>query len=199
MLHSWYHNTDGNGSTVRVVLVDFKKAFDLIDHWILLNKLKEYDLPVWTFQWIADFLRNREQRVKLAQDCHSEWGSVPAGVPQETKLGPWLFVVMINNLHADGFDQWKYVDDTTITETVHKNDTSYVQAAVDKLVQETRADRFQINESKCKEMQISFSKSRDHVFPPVVINNKSIEVVNHANYLVLLYQTTLNGTQIFRK
>ena len=64
MLHSWYHNTDGNGSTVRVVLVDFKKAFDLIDHWILLNKLKEYDLPVWTFQWIADFLRNREQRVK---------------------------------------------------------------------------------------------------------------------------------------
>ena len=185
MLHSWYRNTDGNGSTVRVVLVDFEKAFDLIDHWILLNKLKEYDLPIWTFQWIADFLRNREQRVKLAQDCHSEWGSVPAGVPQGTKLGPWLFVVMINNLHADGFDLWKYVDDTTITETVHKNDSSHIQTAVDKLVQETQANRFQINESKCKELQISFSKSRDHVFPAVVINNKSIEVVNHAKLLGL--------------
>ncbi|XP_032238574.1 uncharacterized protein LOC5513178 [Nematostella vectensis] len=50
MLHNWYKNTDGNGSTVHVVLFHFKKAFDLIDHRILLGKIEEYDLPVWTIK-----------------------------------------------------------------------------------------------------------------------------------------------------
>ena len=46
MLHNWYKNTDGNGSTVRVVLFDFRKAFDLIDHAILMAKLTDYELPL---------------------------------------------------------------------------------------------------------------------------------------------------------
>ena len=88
MLHNWYKDTDGNGSTMRVMLFDFKKAFDLIDHAILMAKLGDYELPPWVLDWIADFLTDRKQRVKLAHDCHSDWGSVRAGVPQETKLGP---------------------------------------------------------------------------------------------------------------
>ena len=45
MTHNWYVNTDGNGATARVVLFDFRKAFDLIDHNILVQKLSTYDLP----------------------------------------------------------------------------------------------------------------------------------------------------------
>ena len=52
--------------------------------------------------WITDFLQNRKQRVKLSNDCYSEWGNIPAGVPQGTKLGPWLFTVMINDLKVTG-------------------------------------------------------------------------------------------------
>ena len=50
MLHNWYKNTDGNGSTVRVVLFDFRKAFDLIDHAILMLNLltMSYHLGCWT-------------------------------------------------------------------------------------------------------------------------------------------------------
>ena len=84
-LMSMLHNTDGNGSTVRVMLFDFKKAFDFIDHSILMSKLEAYELPPWVLDWIASFLTDRKQRVKLAYNSYSDWGSVKAGVPQGTK------------------------------------------------------------------------------------------------------------------
>ena len=45
----------------RVVLFDYKKAFDLIDHRLLLHKLATYDIPQWVLQWITDFLTGRKQ------------------------------------------------------------------------------------------------------------------------------------------
>ena len=72
MIHTWNRQTDGNGSAVRVVLFDFKKAFDLIDHSILVEKLMTFDIPHSIIEWIVDFLVDREQRVKLCQDCYSE-------------------------------------------------------------------------------------------------------------------------------
>ena len=89
---------DGTYSTVRVVLFDFENAFDLIDHSILAEKLGKLDLPYGILYWIIDFLKSRKQRVKLASDCNSEWRNIQAGVPQGTKLGPWLFVLMIKDI-----------------------------------------------------------------------------------------------------
>ena len=81
MLHSWNKSTDGNGATVRVMLFDFRKAFDLTDHHILLEKLRKFDITKPILQWSMDFLTYRCQRVKLCNDCSSEWKNVPAGVP----------------------------------------------------------------------------------------------------------------------
>ena len=158
MIHAWNSATDGNGATVRVVLFDFKKAFDLIDHQILIRKLNTYDIPEMVISWITDFLTSRKQRVKLGHDCLSEWGLVPAGVPQGTKLGPWLFIVMINELDVPTTDLWKYVDDTTISETISKNQDSHIQAAVDTLANRVTADKFQV--SKRIEMQGTAYKLR---------------------------------------
>ena len=57
MTHSWLNSTDGNGATTRVVLFDFRKAFDLIDHTILVKKLCIYSLPSQVLSWIVDFFK----------------------------------------------------------------------------------------------------------------------------------------------
>ena len=171
MVHAWYKHTDGNGATVRVVLFDFRKAFDLIDHAILAKKLENLDLPLGIVSWVIDFLKNRKQRVKLSQDCFSEWGAVPAGVPQGIKLGPWLFLVMIDDINADKLDLWKFVDDTTMAEAVPSDGNSKIQESADNFVDQTLATKFQLNETKCKELRITFSKS-DPILDPIVVNNQ---------------------------
>ena len=74
MLHQWLQAADQTGNLVRIVLFDFRKAFDLLDHNQLILKLKSLDLSPQIANWIINFLINRKQRVKLNN------GSFPTGV-----------------------------------------------------------------------------------------------------------------------
>ena len=165
MVHSLTKHTDGTGSTVRVVLFDYQKAFDLIDHTFLARKLLAMDMPVGVLFWIIDFLTDRTQRVKLGEHCLSEWRNVPAGVPQGTKLGPWLFILMIDDINTSNTELWKYVDDTTIAECVDKKEDSRIQSDLEELIAKSNQNKFQLNESKCKEQRISFAKSARTLLP----------------------------------
>ncbi|XP_068671127.1 uncharacterized protein [Montipora foliosa] len=169
LLHKMYVSTDGNGAANRVVLLDFRKAFDLINHNILVEKLLTLNLPKQVVCWIIDFLMFRKQRTKLSNECYSEWLYVRAGVPQGTKLGPWLFLLMVNELHALGLDVWKFVDDITVLEVVPKGDHSHVKDAIDSLSVQSLLNDFELNEAKRKELRICFSKSPPN-FDPVEIN-----------------------------
>ena len=165
MVHSWTKHTDGIGSTVRVVLFDYRKAFDLIDHTLLVRKLLALDLPVGVSFWIIDSLTDRTQRVKLREDCFSEWRNVPAGVPQGTKLVPWLFILMTDDINTSNAELWKYVDDTTIAECVDKKKDSRIQSDVEELITKSSQNKFQLNESKCKELRISFANQPRSLLP----------------------------------
>ena len=83
MLHKCLGDTDVTGAKIRVLLCDFRKAFDLIDHSLLITKLKRLDIPSSIINWIVSFLTCRSQRVKLGQECFSEWGTIPSGFLKE--------------------------------------------------------------------------------------------------------------------
>ncbi|PFX20112.1 Transposon Tf2-6 polyprotein [Stylophora pistillata] len=153
---------DGSGSAVLVVLPDYRKAFDLVDQILWQPRLR---IPRGVACWVCDFLMDRRQRVKLSSDCSLEWGAVPSGVPQGIKLGPGLFILMINNLHAPDFEAWKYVDDTTLAEVVLRGGQSARQVSVTAVEQWSITNMPQLNPDKCKELLIDFKRTVMRVKP----------------------------------
>jgi hypothetical protein len=71
---------------------------------------------------------------------------IPAGVPQGTKLGPWLFVLMIDDIEVTDTELWKYVDDATIPGPVLKDEISNIQNAVSELATKSHQKKLQLNE-----------------------------------------------------
>ena len=114
----------------------------------------------------------------------SEWKNVLAGVPQGTKLRPWLFILMIDDINTSNTELWKYVDETTVAECVDRKEVSHIQSDVEELIAKSNQNKFQLSKSKCKELRISFAKSAVD-FAAIVINGKAIEVVSTAKLLGL--------------
>ena len=99
---------------VRALMLDFTKAFDRVDHPILLGKLASLDLPNFIVRWITNFLCQRKQRVKIGQNV-SQWAEVNVGVPQGTLCGPVWFLLHINDLWTC-CDRLKYLNDSRVWE-----------------------------------------------------------------------------------
>ena len=98
---------------------------------------------------------------------------------------------MINDINVNGVNLWKYIDDTSMAETIHTGQPSGIQVAIEELVRQAETDKFQLIETKCEELQISFSRSADS-FKAVTINNKAIQVVTNVKLLGL----TISNNQV---
>ena len=87
-----------NGCVVVLVLLDLTAAFDIIDHDILLSRLRHiFGVTGATLEWLRSYLANRKQLVRIGSD-NSSPTSVPFGVPQGSVLGPLLFTAYITPL-----------------------------------------------------------------------------------------------------
>lgn len=163
MFHHWLSTTDGSGATVRTALLDFRKAFDLVNHHVLVPKLSSQGIKPSAVNWIINFLRDQQQRVKLNNKCFSSWKHVPVGVPEGTRLGPWLFLVMINDLELSNnssFYMWEFADDTIVSEVVLPAQQSHLHEALDDIYDWCPENYLQLSPIKCKELLSCFKKTR---------------------------------------
>ena len=103
-----------DGLVTGMILIGFQKAFDTINHDILLKKLSIIGFSDHTVKWFQSYLSNRKFMVNL-ENSFSEVSSISCGVPQGSILGPLLFLIYVNDMPmAVKCDLFLYADDTCL-------------------------------------------------------------------------------------
>jgi hypothetical protein len=199
LVDQWLKNINDN-KYCGVLFIDFKKAFDVIDHDLLIRKLSLYRFSVSTLKFINSYLTNRQQCV-IANTTTSALKTLKYGVPQGSVLGPLLFTLYINDLplHIQA-DSELFADDTTI----HTSNVSIkqlipsLQESAYTLNKWTEQNHMAIHPQKTKFMLITTRQKRQNLrlkLPPININNQIIDEVNDHKVLGVTVDNNLSWSE----
>ena len=190
-----YKNLEERKTSVALAFIDFRKAFDLVDHTIIINKAIDIGLHPYLVSWLTDFLSGRRQAVRY-QGSVSTFQHLTCGVPQGTKMGPLCFLILINDALTDTQFHWKYVDDSTVGIKINNSSPDYrhLQNILDRLQTWTETNNVTINHNKTVVMHIS--KSKTEVPPPqVTVGPNQLQVVKATKLLGVTLDDSLNWKQ----
>ena len=167
-----------------VVYFDFAKAFDSVNHDIILHKLKtNFGINGTLLKFIMNYLKDRQQRVVIG-GTQSDLTIVRSGVPQGSILGPLFFVIFINDMFehvSDGTDIALYADDTKIwRKIISWSDHEIFQNDIDALQQWANDNKMKFHPGKCKVLSVRNRASEKHM-----------ELWSMLPFQIFLY--TLNG------
>ena len=192
LLHNLHQGADKVGNIGTVVLTDFSKAFDMVDHSILIDKFIRLGVRRSIVPWLCDFLSKRVQCVRYNQTI-SEYKTLNGALPQGTKLGPIGFQVIINDAvqnRGDNINCWKYVDDLTITENRSFPQPSKLQETLDGFTDWTKSNQLSLNPTKCQALQVCFkTDTPDHA--ELKISDVPLCFVTEAKILGIWIQNNL--------
>ena len=200
MVCKWLDSIN-RGSLIGTVMIDFKKAFDLVDHSLLLKKLKHYKLSDNTLSWFASYLSSRKQKVSL-NNITSDSELITDGVPQGSILGPLLFLMFINDLplYTDSANTEFYADDTNLyvcgesLEIIESN----LQIALDCLAKWCKCNDMLINTTKTKVMLITTHQKRTSLINGQLslhLNDDELNMITNDKVLGIIIDNNLTWSQ----
>ena len=173
-LHDWLKWLDEGADSVRVISFDYEKAFDLVSHNIICEKLKTLEINPYTINWIISFLANRKQRV-VVDGIETVYVDINKGVPQGKVLGPFLFSLIVNDIKLmDPQNNLlvKFADDITTSAPV-KSGSDSAEAEVGSVQNWSEANQMTLNLSKTWDMVVHCGSMKPLPAPIVGIERKS--------------------------
>ncbi len=185
-----------NGRSCAAVFIDLTKAFDTVNHGILLSRLYSIGLSETALGWIRNYLKNRCQRVQIKGSI-SDSLSIESGVPQGSILGPLLFTLYINNLGDNLSDACihLYADDTIIYCFASSIDSciSKLQEAFVIVQRNLLSLKLVLNDKKTKCMVFSRKHKCESSPPPLYsLQGNSVELVSSYRYLGFVLEEDLS-------
>lgn len=181
-----------SGHQVDSVYTDFTKAFDKINHCVLFQKLEAIGITGSLLLWIKSFLANRTQIVKI-KSYQSNPFPVTSGVPQGSHLGPFLFLLFINDIHTALSDTnfLIFADDLKIFYKITSlTDCSVLQKTIDKLQNWCITNHLFLNFSKC--FIISFSRLTAPIHYCYTMEDKPLTRTKSIQDLGITFDNRLN-------
>ena len=177
-----------NGYPSDVIIMDFAKAFDRVNHSLLVHKLEYYGIQGMVNKWIESFLSDRTQSVVVEGEASSTI-QVRSGVPQGSVVGPCLFLLYINDLPNRVSSISKLFADDTLLHRLMKNDndTKTLQEDLQELEKWENEWDMSFHPNKCNILPISKKKTANR--NEYTLHDHQLETVESAKYLGVTLQS----------